>query len=260
MTNYKLLYFVCLLTLNSSLAYAQPTFLKYARQRHFGKSGVFFDVDGHMPANHQYSDADCITSTHETTHGVNAAIRMIMCKQRFRVNCFYVLDDRFVAIDEPNITLTYVAQRLPWSLRGSGYQLYLVQQAGGWNDCPLYIFDEWVSYCNGVDAGIEMQGQDNGRLDKTTEFLNYALMMTICAAGRHPSIDNENECKKFFMWYTERVMKLLQKARTANWNVDKALANLSLLQRSADCEQLRSFCKTYYGTEFSQKWLGLSAN
>jgi len=61
---------------------------------------------------------------------------------------------------------------IPKELRGNIYQLYVVSQARSWNDRPLYLFDEWVSYQNG--SILRVAENLSERADSVTSMLEMA--------------------------------------------------------------------------------------
>jgi hypothetical protein len=108
---------------------------------------IVTDVESHLYAGHPYRDADRITWVHEGSHGVSSLLR-----NKWGCPAFYVLQNRAVLMPEPRTTLSAVAGRVPQSLRGEVYNLYLIQMQQWWNNQPSFVFDEWVAYTNGAEA------------------------------------------------------------------------------------------------------------
>lgn len=85
-------------------------------QRRDGAQGwgsrVLSDIDMHVPTNfgNTYKDSDPITWAHESTHGINSAVR-----NRYGpgYNAFYIGDGRAVVLPEPNIRKSSVDQFIP---------------------------------------------------------------------------------------------------------------------------------------------------
>ena len=120
------------------------------------------DIARHLPSeygDHYYSN-DRITHAHETTHGINSHISNQVHRGRNPAYGFYVGNNRAVLLDGPRLKLSQVAEVIPESLRGSRYQLYCIDQQKYFEDHPLYLFDEWVAYTNGVHAGVELVQSD----------------------------------------------------------------------------------------------------
>lgn len=120
---------------------------------------ILGDIESRMPAGHIYKFADdLITWAHETTHGLNANIRNAHYKPGLRFNAFYILDGKAVLLEEPaNLKLSTVAPKVPQSLRGKIYQLYMIDQQKYWNDRPLYTWDEWTAYANGTATRTDLK-------------------------------------------------------------------------------------------------------
>lgn len=112
---------------------------------------VLKDIESRMPKGHQYSDRDLITWAHETTHGLNAKVRNEHYQPNRVINAFYVLEGKALVIDEPtHIRISQAAPQVPSSLRGQIYDLYMVKQPrNGWDNRPLYMWDEFTAYTNG---------------------------------------------------------------------------------------------------------------
>lgn len=204
---------------------------------HLGK--VLSDIDSHLPIGHMYSDFNKITWAHETTHGINSAIRNHHVGKK--INGFYVLEDQAVVIEEPNITIRDVAISIPESLRGPSYHIYLVQQAISWGNSPLYLFDEWTAYTNGSACGIELNlpGTDFELL-QANNFNVYCLYLAKAVQERVPDY-NDQQLKLYLIWNTERVHHLSQGVYGK-----PGLEYLDKLQH-VDAESIRSFARDYLG-------------
>lgn len=209
---------------------------------------VLGDIESHMPAGHIYRDSDKITWGHETTHGINSNIRNKHFQSGRRVNGFYCLEDRGAVIVEPPTTIRAVAAQVPQSLRGGVYQLYMVSQAGSWNDTPLYIFDEWVAYTNGSEVRKDLQIQTRAEtVLYMMEFNVYA--MTLAKVVKEKGGYDDTQFKAFMMWNIERSVRIYN-------NEADASAYLNKLRTNSDAEGLRSFAREYFGAEWCKQTLG----
>lgn len=224
---------------------------------------VLTDIESHMPAGHIYKDNDKITWGHETTHGINSNMRMkfsngvytnnvwntICGKPVFhngRINAFYCLENKAAVIEEPPVTIRQVAAAVPASLRGPVYNLYLVQQAGSWNNTPLYLCDEWVAYTNGSEVRRDLNIATRGEtVSQMIEFDVYCL--TLAMLVKQTSYDDK-QFKSFLIWNIERSMDL---------HTNEATQYLVKFKTNADAQGLREFTKSYMGPEWSKKILGL---
>jgi len=227
---------------------------------------VLGDIDSHMPAGHIYRDRNKVTWGHETTHGINARLRnqggervkLVSGEWFYRppfnapiqwhsTNAFYVLGDRACFVDEPDTTIREVADKIPRSLRGLRFQLYLIMQARSWNDTPLYIWDEWVAYTNGaaVRYDLEME-QRSDSVDSMLEFCVYSM----CVA--HVSDSDDPQLKAFLMWHLDRSLELYQKQKT-----ESATRYWYKFLENEDATKLRWWCIEYFGAEWSSDVLGI---
>lgn len=221
----------------------QPGFVvfKSVRQKDQSLGKVLADIDSHLPAGHQYRDSDRVTWGHETTHGINSEIRN-KYSGRNRVNGFYCLEDRGVVIREPQTTIRTVAAKVPSSLRGDVYALYMVDQASGWNDTPLYIFDEWVAYTNGSEVRKDLKIQSRDETVKyMMEFNVYAL--TLAKVVNEKGGYDDKQFKAFLKWNIKRSMNIYN-------GETKATNYLNLLRKNKDADGLRVFAREYLG----EKW------
>jgi hypothetical protein len=191
---------------------------------------ILGDIESHLPAGHPYGDPDPVTTVHEGTHGINSLLR-----NQYGMPCFYLLNNRFARIREPLITIDKVARRVPPSLRGSVYRLYLVQMQGYWNNQPSYILDEYVAYTNGAEAreklGIKMR----------LETIDYMLEMSVYATclARETSTP---QLKEFLIWQMKRVMELYRRSGyTSPYMIRLKGAN------DDDAKQFKAFAAGYYG-------------
>ena len=167
---------------------------------------VLGDIESKMPAGHPYSDTDKITWAHETTHGINANVRNSNLVSGKVFNAFYVLEGKALLLEEPKLKIQDAAPNVPSSLRGDIYKLYMVDQATnaieslvnaccnmcslayandaeatGWNDRPLYLFDEWSAYQNGSAARNDLKIADRAEtvafMWEMAVYSSYMLML-----------------------------------------------------------------------------------
>lgn len=125
------------------------------------KHSVFYDVESHIAAGHNYYGISESNSVHEITHGINGVLRISNKKP-----AFYCLNDIAFLLEPTESTrLTHAAQFVPKELMGDAYQHYMVEQrfphpkfpgSLGWDGEPLYIFDEFSAYINGTECIVEL--------------------------------------------------------------------------------------------------------
>lgn len=253
-----------------------PEFKKYPPLRTVENLGkVLSDIESHMPAGHIYKDSDKITWGHETTHGINSQLRMKSSKTSYqgnttyigqmiesvhgkpvfksfnRINCFYVLNDQYVVIQEPNTTIQEVAKNIPKSLRGGVYQLYLVQQAQSWNDTPLYVFDEWVAYTNGSEVRLDLKIKERSEsVLFMLEFNVYALCVAMT------SKTNDEQLLNYLQWNIERAMNIYQKSKQELGNSEDHDKYLNQMRNNADAQSLREYTRETFGSDWCKEILG----
>jgi hypothetical protein len=242
----------------------EPQFVEFLPIRDVKNLGIVLsDIESHMPAGHQYVDSDKVTWAHETTHGINSVIRNKYNSRRTiiktateyrnvvgggRINAFYVLKNRAVVIEEPNVKINQIAPLIPPSLRGRSYNLYLVQQTRDWNDFPLYVFDEWVAYTNGAACHLDLKIND--RSDSILSMFNFNVY-SICVAmavEKYDSDYDDKQFKKYLTWSLERSYEYLN-------NDQLSLNYLEKIKTCEDGKEFRSFCKNYFGEEWTKKIL-----
>lgn len=220
------------------------------------------DIENHLPEKMgtQYRDADKNTWAHETTHGINSHLNNTIGGGVHHY-CLYVGHNKAVKIKNPNFKISHVANMVPKTLRKSRYNLYLVKQQSGWNDRPVYLWDEWVAYCNGAECGIELLNKKLWKCHKTDagwsvlEFSVYSTYMVMAQIKHDPTYDNK-QMIEFLAWNMERTMKLYkegQKLPEYNWDNDEYLKHL---RTSPDASEFRKFLTDTYGAAWTKEILG----
>lgn len=223
------------------------------------------DIENHLPEKFgtTYRDSNKITWSHETTHGIHSHLNMTYRKEgdKARSYGFYVGNNKAVMIPQPKIRITNIAEIIPQKLRGSRYQLYLVNQATSWNADPLYIYDEWNAYVNGATTGVELIQKSMFETNKTDsalaclEFNIYVLYA--CMATKE--LDSNYDFKQLFeftAWNSNRSMKVYHesyKHDVFNWDKHEYL---KFLQTSEDAKKLRVFVIENWGEIWANEVFG----
>lgn len=223
---------------------------------------VLGDIESHMPNEHIYKDNDKVVWAHETTHGINSVLRnkhekintIFKTATEYRpvyggghINAFYVLKNRYVVLKEPNIKISDVAENIPQSLRGTSYNLYLIEQQKNWNNYPLYIFDEWSAYTNGAACHLDLKINDNS--DSVLSMFNfniYSICMAMTTKEQDKNYDDK-ELKAFLRWNIERSFEYLN-------NDSLSMEYLEKIEKADDAEKFRTFCKNYFGKQWTKKY------
>jgi hypothetical protein len=180
------------------------------------------DVENHLPQEYgcTYRDADMVTWCHETTHGINAHLRM-RYGGRGR-NAFYVGNDYGALVDEPRLTIGQVAEAIPESLRSTRFNTYLVSQRGSWDNQPLYIWDEWVAYTNGAQTALDRVGMSRqGRMDWMMGMLEFDVYALYVVKLAQENGSDSKQLLEFFAWNWRRSLRIWEAAKEhdeLNWD------------------------------------------
>ncbi len=223
------------------------------------------DVLRHLPLSYgnTYYDSDKVTYVHETTHGIQAHLRNYKNDSGKKANAFYVGANQWALVVEPAMLKTDANPYVPQSLRESRYSLYL-QGSTDWNDTPLYLFDEWVAYTNGTEAGLSLvkEGKWGGGWRDSfgsLEFTVYALAVGMAVEAKDPAyFSGYAQFREFLKWNTERAVSLYHQVKTLpEFKWDKMDQYYAKIQTGADAAQLRAFVKKTYGNAWAQSVLGI---
>ena len=197
-----------------------------------------------------YEDYDSVTTVHETTHGINSAIRN-KYGGTGNVNAFYLLNGEYVVLKEPGIKLSDVRDYVPENMKGNSfYNLYLVSQAKDWNNEPLYVLDELTAYTNGGIASLEMNKRESMNIPEAM-VSSMALGNAIKNRDRNywNSVRGE-EFKEFLAFSLERSMDVHIRQ---TGNRGQALKTFESLTDS----RTRQFARDTFGESWAQEYLGV---
>jgi len=229
--------------------YEQPKWIIYPAIKKSKSYSVLSDIRCHIDDGGYYNDSDLITAGHETTHGINSFIRN-KYYDGTPINAFYCLEDRAIILNEPKTRIETVASKVPRSLRGSVYNLYLVEQASSWGDRSLYLLDEWVSYTNGSKVRKDLQIKSRAETVRyMLEFDIYVLTLLMVLDSNESSYNSEN-LSVFVRWNIERGMLIYN-------NEQEATEYLEKFKTASDAEPLRTFVKKKYGNDWVKKIFGI---
>jgi hypothetical protein len=228
--------------------YEQPKWITYPAIKKSKSYSVLSDIRCHIDDGGYYNDSDLITAGHETTHGINSFIRN-KYYDGTPINAFYCLEDRAIILNEPKTRIETVASQVPRSLRGSVYNLYLVEQASTWGDRSLYLLDEWIGYTNGSEVRKDLQIKSRAETVRyMLEFDVYAIVLAKILEEKEKSYNSEN-FKNFIRWNIERSMKIYNGENEAKYFLEK-------LKLEDDAESLRLFSRNYFGFEWCKNVFG----
>jgi hypothetical protein len=156
-----------------------------------------------------------------------------------------------------------VAPLIPQNLRSTRYRLYLISQARSWNNQPTYLFDEWVAYINGTEAGIDQVNKgllhhsnyssDDGIAPM--EFMYYCLAFCLAVKQRDPGYFQAHpEFSEFVAFNVRRSVNCYRtaiKMPEFHWS-ETIIHNF---QTSAEAKPLRDIALELWGQKFCQEYL-----
>lgn len=228
-----------------------PTLTDIMQRRPARETGVWPDEEG---------------TAHELTHSIGFELRLVATRTDPRATGFYVLGGRAAILREPNFRKAQVAALVPPSVRRYRYDLYLAGQAG-WDDRPLYVWDEWNAYVNGATVAVERY--QTGLEPHTTfavqdvvlavlEFTIYAAYNILAATHYDPSyLTREPQSREFFAFNAERAMSIFQRGRRLPpFAYPDTEAYESAFRSAPEVEPLRATLRSLYGSDWTQRVFG----
>ena len=253
-----------LATIHRSLLISQLPLKTYNRNSGIKSrfnSPILQDIKTHQAPGDAQHYNEPVTDGHETTHGINSYLRNL---QRGNVNAFYLLDGKYVVLEEPAIRKNIVGKYIPESLRGSRYGTYI---SGGrsWDDKPLYIMDEHVAYINGAKVGVELaeKGKWNyGGQDVVAgplEFNAYSLGLGMAIKDNDPVYWNSekgNQFRAFLGYSIEETMQVYNRGiRYQEFQGFNQENYLNHLRQGQDKQTIamRRFAQDTFGKEWTQR-------
>lgn len=186
----------------------EPQWSKYPAVRNYGlgaKSKSYVDIINHYGK--RLNERSLLTDAHETTHMINNDIRNASKPG----SCgLYVCEDRSIVFPQPKFRKSAIAEHIPQELRGFRFKTYISGQTE-WDDSPLYVYDEWVAYCNGGQVGVELVkagAYNEGACDGVSgclEFSIYAVATVLAVKKNDPGyLASCPQFMAFTAWNIER--------------------------------------------------------
>lgn len=233
---------------------------------------VLADIDSRLPAtgfvsSQTYQMADTGTWAHEATHGLNSLIRT-RGRGTGVDNALYSLRGRAAVIQEPRpVTISEVARFVPLKLRGKIYQLYMIDQARQWNTEPLYVLDEWTSYCNGAAHNLDKltrgQGIGDGAGDMLFSVETAMYSLALLAAVEQAKLDgrlkhyDDTQLRLYVAWNWDRLMQMLAESAKYKRFIDP-LPYYRIFSESGEGKNLRAFSRAYFGRAWASAVMRLA--
>jgi len=227
---------------------------------------VLTDIVRRLPTSYgsTYYDADKVTYGHETTHGINSHVRNHFREGTGTFNAFYNLEGRAILLPEPEYRKSQIGPFVPRSLRQSRFSLYL-EGSRDWDDRPLYIMDEWISYINGGAVGVDRANRGlwteewRDAVMGPLEFTVYGIALAMATEVHDADyFRRETQFREFVAFSIRRAMEVFQAGRDSeHFRWERQEMYLRDLQTSADAEALRAFVRRVYGAAFAAETLGI---
>ncbi|WP_372371097.1 hypothetical protein [Candidatus Uabimicrobium sp. HlEnr_7] len=195
---------------------------------------------------------DLVTTAHEATHDISIFFRMNEQQHYFRkINAFYVFDNKVAIIENPPIALEKVYNFIPKELKGKLFDNYFPN--AGYQDNPLYIWEEWTAYVNGAEVGtdlVENELWNQGKRDTllaTLEFLVYSAALVIATQELAPLYyQTYPNFEEFFAWNAKRTWRVYKKTQKLSpFDNDLHRNYLKILKTSTQAKKLRLFLQNY---------------
>lgn len=254
-----LLWFLCLTSpsfADDVLGIRPPQFEEIPQQRDAKGESVYWDILSHSVEAPYGDEHGRPTNAHETAHGIHSTYRNLYQKGlKARVNALYMLDGKIAIVKEPDFLLQHIAREIPQSLRGYRYQLYFVEQRKYWDDCPIYVFDEWTAYiCGGETAVDDLEFNDikadSDAVSGCLEFSIYAVATYLTAKARTPDyLKHEPQFKSVLYYNLTRAEDAFYSGREA-FPSSKQEKLYEALQSSPDAAPIRNCLKEEFGGAF----------
>ncbi|MEZ4228272.1 MAG: hypothetical protein R3B89_03845 [Polyangiaceae bacterium] len=224
------------------------------------------DIMQRKPARETGTWPDEEGTAHELTHSIGFELRLAATRTDRRATGFYVLGGRAAILHEPSFRKAQVAALIPPSLRRYRYDLYLAGQPG-WDDRPLYVWDEWNAYINGATVAIERY--QLGLEPHTTfavkdvvlavlEFTVYAAADILAAMQYEPSyLSQQPQSREFFAFNAERAMSVFQRGRKLPpFDYPDTDAYEATFKAAPEAEPLRASLRSLYGAGWTRRVFG----
>ena len=239
---------------------------------------VLTDIARHLPDQERYQDAfrryieagDLVTAGHEWTHFLNEVLTL---KAGVNRSAYYLLNGRFMTLTDPEGLRGYLP-RIPASLKGELYDLYLVQNGSNAKVDPLYLFDEWSAYTNDVTLAVDqleegkpLDSNHRGAVQPHTagnviEFMFYGFAVGMAVREHDRAYYNGPEGSKlreFIVLNAERSIGIHEKAMCHSELSKGDQRNEDLIhsfRTSPDTAEMRNFVKRELGGEIADVLLG----
>lgn len=156
------------------------------------------DLESHATPGHPMrNERDVGNWVHELTHQVNCELR-----NKRGGNCFYVLDNKYLWLPEPAVTLRQVITE-----RSDIFDADAIRE---WNNRPLYILDETTACTNGYL-------QDPERKWGALKCVEHSKALVRAIEKHDPGYSHLQVLKEYVEWNENRVLGKKQKKQKWSW-------------------------------------------
>ena len=206
------------------------------------------------------------SQAHYATHFINSEVR----NEYNYSAAIYLGGGKAYLLNQPGTTLNAVGRTVPASLRGPGFQDYVIASQSlrnvpaqyrhlpviSQNASPLFLLDEWSAYLAGTQACADTGTPIDVDDVRVLEMMAYSFVMCYCAEqGDKTWLPATKHLVRIL---TERTLKVCEAA----YNVDPAGYRARVgpyvmtLRDAPDAEGLRQYIRGVWGAEWTKNLLG----
>jgi len=170
-------------------------------------------------------------------------------------NAFYVLGGQAFRAHEPALKLADVANAVPRDLKGMAFQLYLRDQQRWWNDQPLYVWDEWSAYLNGLATALD--GAPDGSFSDVLQALEFFVYGTVLFGQIQGNIvkpysetSSTRELGSFVRFQAERTASMYLQSKSTSLDSTRQTDYIRRIFRSDGFTLYRHTLNSLFGEEW----------
>lgn len=186
------------------------------------------------------------TQAHETSHFIHSELRMKLARANGgSPRAFFIPPDKGFSIREADFKKSAISKYVPGSLQYSRFNVYL-RGAPGWEDSPLYIFDEWNAYINGATVAVDDMKAGRPKSDQADtvmgalEFSVYAVATCMAISDNDPALWENAQFKAFTKLNLKRAEAIFTEGKPM-FPFAKQDELLASLRTSQDAAVIRDF-------------------
>ena len=195
------------------------------------------------------------TQAHETSHFIHSELRMKEAKANGgNPRAFFIPPDKGFSIREANFKKSAISKYIPSSLQYSRFNVYIIG-APGWEDSPLYIFDEWNAYINGATVAVDDMKAGRPKSDQVDtvtgalEFSAYTVATCMAISDIDPDLWASAQFKAFVKFNLKRAEAIFTEGKPM-FPFKQQDELLEALRTSSDAEPMRQFIIKHFDGVF----------